>query len=149
MQKALLLSSTFLGLALSAPAMAQGITTPGGPPYGPNPYSTHASNIGPADTHSRIAPQLPTPAVGPNATVAQYLGVARSALAAGQTGLAQASLEDAETLALTRPVQYSAGSTPSNSPLVTNIQSALRALGNGDLTGAGHYTEVAMQEAGT
>jgi hypothetical protein len=158
MRRVLLVSSTLVGLALAVPppgasALAQGVS-PGAtlgattPTYGPNPTSTKASNIEPGNATSPIAPQLPSTGLGPNATVAQYLGVARSALIARQTGLAQEALEDAETTALTRSVAYNAGGKPDASPLVGNIESALHALGSGDLVMAGHYTDIATQEAG-
>ena len=96
MTRTILLGSTMLaGLmlvvpALSVPALAQGAATwPGSPTYGPNPTSAKASNIGSADTPSPIAPALPRTGLGPDATIAQYLGVAASALRDGKTGLAQ------------------------------------------------------------
>jgi hypothetical protein len=157
LRRVLLVSSTLSGLALAvpplgAPALAQGVSQGlsqgASPTYGPNPTSTKASNIGAGDVTSPIAPQLPSPGLGPDATVAQYLAVARSALIAGKTGLAQEALEDAETTALTRSVPYNAGGKPDGSPLVRDIESALHALGSGDLVMAGHFTDVATQEAG-
>lgn len=155
-RRILLCCSAMAGLALAAsfapPAQAQTtgaqMSQPGGPPYGANPYSTKASNLPGSPITSTVAPALPSPDLGPNATVGQYLTVARSALTAGQTGRAQAALEDAETLALTRSVPYSAGAQPDSSPLVKSIDSALQALGSNDLIGAAHYTDVAMQQAG-
>src|SRR5579862_2776832 len=61
------------------------------------PQSDKASNIGPGDTRSSIAPTLPAPAVGENATPSDYLRDARASLVAGRTGQAQQSLEMAET----------------------------------------------------
>ena len=157
MRRILLCCSAIAGLALAAPSfapcagaqtMTQPGTQPGGPPYGANPYSTKASNLPGSPITSTVAPALPSPDLGPNATVGQYLTVARSALTAGQTGRAQAALEDAETLALTRSVPYSAGGQPASSPLVKTINSALQALGSNDLIGAAHYTDLAMQQAG-
>ncbi|HTU53919.1 MAG TPA: hypothetical protein VMF62_08095 [Acetobacteraceae bacterium] len=152
-RRILLCCSAIAGLALAAPsfappAQAQTMTQPGGPPYGANPYSTKASNLPGSPITSPIAPALPSPDLGPNATVGQYLTVARSALTAGQTGRAQAALEDAETLALTRSVPYNAGGQPATSPLVSNISAALQALGSNDLISAAHYTDLAMQQAG-
>ncbi|MDA8049199.1 MAG: hypothetical protein M0002_04200 [Rhodospirillales bacterium] len=148
MRRVLLLSCVFAGMALAIPGMAQAPATPATPTYGPNPTSTKASNLGPGTTTSPIAPQLPSTGLGPNATVGQYLGVARSALTSGKTGLAQEALENAETQALTRSVPYTTGNTPDSSPLVRDINSALQALGSGNLALAGHYTDVATQEAG-
>lgn len=139
MRKMLLAASAFTGLALALPAVT----------FAANPMSNHASNIVTSDTHSQVAPQLPTPNLGPNATVKQYLSAAQSALSAGQTGLAQSSLESAETLALTRAVPYTTGSAPADdSSLVKNIESALHALGQNDLATAQHFTSLASQEAG-
>ncbi|MGH7076871.1 MAG: hypothetical protein ACREFU_02110 [Acetobacteraceae bacterium] len=148
MRKILLLSIIMAGTALAVPAMAQSPAGSTPPTYGPNPTSNKASNIGPSDTISPIAPQLPSTDLGPNATVGQYLGAAHNALSSGQTGLAQEALENAETLALTRSVPYQAGATPDSSQLVEDIQSALHALGNGDLAMANRYTDVATQQAG-
>lgn len=139
MRKTLLAASAFTGLALALPAVT----------FAANPVSNRASNLVTSDTKSQVAPELPTPNLGPNATVKQYLSAAQSALSAGQTGLAQSSLENAETLALTRAVPYTTGTAPlDNSTLVKNIQSALRALGQNDLATAQHYTSLASQEAG-
>ncbi len=156
-RRILLCCSALAGLALAAPSftssaraqtMGQGMNQPGGPPYGANPYSTKASNLPTSPVTSPIAPALPGTGLGPNATIGQYLSVARSALTAGQTGKAQEALENAETLALTRSVGYNAGGTPDSSPLVKSIGAALGALGSNDLISAAHYTDLAMQQAG-
>lgn len=139
MRKILLAASAFTGLALALPAVT----------FAANPTSSHASNIVTSDTKSEVAPQLPTANLGPNASVKQYLSAAQSALSSGETGLAQSSLENAETRALTRAVPYTTGSAPvDNSSLVKNIESALHALGQNDLTSAQHFTSLAAQEAG-
>jgi hypothetical protein len=96
------------------------------------PLSDRASNIGPADTRSTVAPTLPTPALGPGAGPVQYLQAARAALAAGRTGEAQQSLEMAQTRLLDRSVPYNATNAPSGNPAVSQISEALRALGAGD-----------------
>ncbi len=156
-RRILLCCSAIAGLAIAGPlaapsaVQAQTMNTmgqPGGPPYGQNPYSTKASNLPSSNPTSTVAPALPSTGLGPNATVGQYLSVARSSLTAGQTGRAQEALENAETLALTRSVQYNAGGQPDNSPLVQNISAALSALGSNDLISAAHYTDLAMQQAG-
>ena len=49
------------------------------------PRSDRASNIRPSDTRP-VAPTLPAPAVGADATVRTYLRAARTALVAGRTG---------------------------------------------------------------
>jgi hypothetical protein len=96
------------------------------------PRSDKASNIVPADTRSNIAPTLPQPPVGENATTQDYLRAARSALAAGRTGQAQQSLEMAETRALDRSVAQGQTNAPSDSQLVSRIRDARHALGSGD-----------------
>ena len=68
------------------------------------PFSNNASNIGPQDTTSTIAPNLPAPDVGPNAPPRAFLVAARSALLAGRTGEAQQALEMAVTRTLDRSV---------------------------------------------
>ncbi|HVB69554.1 MAG TPA: hypothetical protein VNE67_17030 [Acetobacteraceae bacterium] len=95
------------------------------------PLSNHASNIRSNDTHSVLAPTLPTPALGPDATVQDYLRAARTALDAGQTGQAQQALEMAETRALDRSVPQGATNAASHSDLVARIGAARRALGAG------------------
>jgi len=96
------------------------------------PLSNHASNIRPEDTRSDIAPTLPSPAMGENATPQDYLKSARAALVAGHTGQAQQSLEMAETRALDRSVGQGQTKTPSDSALVGRIRDARHALGGGD-----------------
>src|ERR1700739_2777569 len=46
------------------------------------PMGTHASNIDSGDTRSTIAPNLPSPQVGPNAGPADYLRAAEASLQA-------------------------------------------------------------------
>ena len=96
------------------------------------PLSAKASNIGPADTQSTIAPTLPAPTVGDSATTREYLQAARASLVAGRTGQAQQSLEMAETRALDRSVVQGQTSTPSDNQLVSRIQDARHALGQGN-----------------
>jgi hypothetical protein len=100
------------------------------------PTSNRASNIIPGDTKSVIAPTLPSPPVQADATPSAYLRDARVALVAGRTGEAQQSLEMAETRLLDRSVPVEQGSRPSDSSLVSQIEAARRALGNGDSSGA-------------
>lgn len=96
------------------------------------PRSNNASNIGPADTRSDIAPTLPPSLLGEKATAREYLTAARAALVAGHTGQAQQSLEMAETRALDRSIVPDQVTVPSGSRLVGRIGDARRALGNGD-----------------
>ncbi|MCW3473696.1 hypothetical protein [Limobrevibacterium gyesilva] len=96
------------------------------------PRSDKASNIGPTAARSDIAPTLPPPAIGQDATPDDYLRAARASLVAGHTGQAQQSLEMAQTRALDRSVPPDQANVPSDSPLVSRIADALRALGGGD-----------------
>jgi hypothetical protein len=153
-RRILLCCSTLAGLALGTPGIATSASAqtpagaPGGPPFGANPTSTKASNLPTSTITSPIAPQLPSTGLGPNATIGQFLSVARSALTEGKTGLAQEALENAETLALTRSVPFRTGNVPDSSSLVGNIRQARGALGRNDLAEAGHFTDLALQEAG-
>lgn len=151
MRTMLLTSVAAFGLALAAPAMAQNTaTTPTTPPphklmregamnpatgarwgHTPGigislPVSPQASNITPQDTRSIIAPTLPKPALGENATPAQFLGAARDALARGQTGEAQEAMERAMTRRLDRDAM--GGIEPSNDPMIGKIRAALDSL---------------------
>lgn len=149
--RSLTLSMTILAALAGAPAMAQPATpvTPQGVPPGANPdtgarpgndigtgmslpMGTHASNINPTDTRSQIAPNLPSPAVGPNATAADYLQAAQAALQAGRTGEAQQSLEMAQTRMLDRSTPQFQTGNPSDNPAVSQISRALQALAAGD-----------------
>jgi hypothetical protein len=100
------------------------------------PASNKASNVTPSDTHSVIAPRLPAPAGGPNATPAAFLTDAQNALKARQTGRAQEALERAETALLQRSVPADQASVPDQSPGVQQIRAARDALAKGDIAGA-------------
>jgi hypothetical protein len=95
------------------------------------PTGTHASNIDQHDTRSPIAPNLPGPSLGPNASPTDYLRSAQSALAAGQTGVAQQALEMAQTRLLDRSVDFGQTDRPSGNPAVDQITQALHALASG------------------
>jgi hypothetical protein len=127
---------------IAAPAVAQ-------VPYGANPAtgarpgnpigtgqslprSGAASNIDQNDTRSAIAPNLPSPPLGPNAGPADYLRAARASLAAGRTGEAQQSLEMAQTRLLDRSVPYAQTNQPSGNPANAAIEEARHALAAGD-----------------
>ena len=108
------------------------------------PLSDRASNIGRADTRSTIAPTLPPPPIGENATAHDYLAAARVALLAGQTGQAQQALEMAETRALDRPVAPDQVSVPADSRFIARIGEARRALGHGDAARAVALIDLAL-----
>jgi len=96
------------------------------------PMSTNASNIGPRDTRSSIAPTLPDADASESADTMEFLRAARVALVAGRTGQAQQSLEMAETRALDRSVPQGQTNTPTASPFVAHIRGARLALSNHD-----------------
>ncbi len=129
---------TALGLTLAMPAVAQ--TAGGG-----NPSSNKASNIMGSSVKPEVAPALPTPPVGPNASPVSFLQAAQTALAAGRTGEAQQSLEMAQTRLLDRSVPAFQTDRPSDDPAVKAISQALQALGMGDRTGSLAQIQLALQ----
>ncbi len=170
MRKTLLTSAAVLGLAMGVPAFAQttmngtggmGATNgvPAGGPAGmvrpghipgvgnSEPASTQASNIDRADTRSVIAPRLPTPQVGANATPEQLLGVAQRALNRHRTGEAQEALERAETRALDRSTAPQSASTPNSAPMIQAIADARRSLASHDIAGTQQAISRAMSSS--
>jgi hypothetical protein len=111
------------------------------------PLSDKASNITPGDTTSTIAPNLPSPAIGENATSRDYLLAARTALLLGRTGEAQQSLEMAETRALDRSVPLFQTGVRITDPLIGEIEQALHALSEGDRGRAVQIIETALPHA--
>jgi len=111
------------------------------------PMSSRASNTTPSNTQGTVAPRLPTPSVGEDASVRSYLTAARDALAANRTGMAQEALERAETRALDRSVLASNVSNADQSGLVSQIHAARTALGNGDRSGASQAIAGAMNSS--
>ncbi len=112
-----------------------------------SPRSSHASNIGPSDTRSEIAPRLPDPATASN-TPEAYLTAAQSALASGKTGAAQEALERAETRLLSRSTDPSAAASPADMPMVQRIGQARQALATRDIAGARSAIRAALGSAG-
>ncbi len=108
------------------------------------PLSSRASNITQGDTRSVIAPTLPAPAGGPNASVHQFLSDAQQALNTNQTGKAQEALERAETAMLQRSVPLSEADTPDQAPDVQQVKAARDALANRDVAGAKRGVAAAM-----
>jgi hypothetical protein len=100
------------------------------------PASSQASNIDGADTHATIAPHLPSPGLGENASPDKYLMVAERALRAHKSGEAQQALEMAETRLLDRSTSPSAASSPDQGPRVQAVSAALRDLAAKDWKGA-------------
>jgi hypothetical protein len=149
--RSLALSFTVLAGLVGTPVLAQSTVpvTPRGVPPGADPTTgarpgneigtgmslpmgTHASNIDPSDTRSVIAPNLPTPPIGPNAGAVDYLRAAQTSLQAGRTGEAQQALEMAQTRLLDRSVPMGQTGNPTDNPAVTQISQALKALAAGD-----------------
>jgi hypothetical protein len=110
--------------------------------------STQASNISPADTHSDIAPALPAPSVGPDATADQLLQAAKMSLDNHQSGAAQEALERAETRLLDRSTAPSDASAPDQRPRVQAISQALNAIGRHDWQAAHAAIDNAMRPNG-
>ena len=162
-------------LMLGAAALAQG-TGPAAPPFvspppmppaneappaampnngeqpatmgGRQPLSTRAANLNEQDQpYGKVAPALPSPDLGPDASPVAYLHAAQSALAAGRTGAAQQSLEMAQTRLLDRSVPYGQINTPIRSPAIDTISKALQALGAGDTAQSMQLIQAAIQQA--
>jgi len=108
------------------------------------PRSDNASNNVPADTRSNIAPTLPMPLVGTDATRRDYLTAARVSLAAGRLGQAQQSLEMAETRALDRSVPQGQTDIPSDSRFIARLRDARHALGSGDIVQTMQLIDLAL-----
>jgi len=149
MRTGLLSSALAIGL-MASPALAQVDPATGARPgrepgVGQSwPLSPNASNTGAGDVRSTIAPTLPAPDVGENATPQQLLAAARQALAAGRTGQAQEALERAQTRLLDRDTPLFQTNVPSNHPAVLQISTALRALGAGDRATAMQAIDAAL-----
>ena len=111
--RSLALSFAVLACLAGTPVLAQTTNAQGVPP-GTNPVTgarpgndvgtgmsmpmgTRASNIDGSDTRSTIAPNLPSPSLGPDASPVDFLRAAQASLQAGRTGEAQQSLEMAQT----------------------------------------------------
>jgi hypothetical protein len=112
------------------------------------PASARASNIDSADTHSVIAPHLPSPGVGQNAGPERYLQVAEHALREHKTGEAQQALEMAETRLLDRSTAPSAANQPDESPRIAEVTAARKALAAKDWEGARRDIREAMNRGG-
>jgi hypothetical protein len=111
------------------------------------PLSDKAGNITPENTTSVLAPNLPAPSVGENASPRDYLLAARAALVLGRTGEAQQALEMAETRALDRSVPLFKTDVRINDPLIGEIEQALHALGEGDRERSVQIIETALPHA--
>jgi hypothetical protein len=111
------------------------------------PMGTRASNIDANNTRSTIAPNLPSPSLGPDSSPADYLRAAQASLQAGRTGEAQQSLEMAQTRLLDRSVPLGQTNNPSDNPAVTQISQALQALAARDRAQAMQFIQAAIPAA--
>jgi hypothetical protein len=136
------LSAIALSTLLGAPAFAQGAPPGVNPVTGARPgndvgtgmsmpMGNRASNIDQRDTRSEIAPNLPSPSVGPDASAVDYLRAADRALREGRTGESQQALEMAQTRLLDRSVPQGQTGNSSQNPAVAQIDEALHALAAG------------------
>lgn len=98
------------------------------------PRSDKAGNIGPTDTHSELAPNLPVPDA-PD-TLRGLLLAARAELVSNHTGAAQEALERAETRALDRSIPAGTERVPDERRVVSTIAEARQALAVGNIAGA-------------
>ena len=124
-------------LLAAAPAVAQG-TAFGAPPddaigHGWSlPVSVQASNSSAENTRGELAPPLPLPAAGEDATPMDYLRSARAAILANRTGEAQEALERAEARLLDRDVDPRRANEAASDQSVRDLAQARAALSSGD-----------------
>ena len=111
------------------------------------PTSDKASNATRADTRSVIAPALPPPPVGDNASPLDYQQAAQQALAHRRTGEAQEALERAEARALDRSVPLFQTDQPIEDPVVAQIRQARLALASDDAARATQFIASARDAA--
>jgi hypothetical protein len=137
-------ATTVLCLGLAAPALAQQqwAHQPGTGESGP--ASATASNIGPADTHSDIAPHFKSPDVAQNAGPVGYLKAAQKALDQHRTGEAEQALEMAETRLLDRSTPVGTADQPDQNVMVQKVSMARQALGQNDIKGARKAIDLAL-----
>lgn len=126
---------TTVALVAAVPALAQqspASLSNGEGPVGTGgagvPLSKKPANLAPLPSGSVIAPRLPSPSLGENATAKDYLMAARAAISQGELGMAQEALERAETWVLDRSVRPSQVRNQITDPVVEEISGALRAL---------------------
>ncbi len=79
-----------------------------------------------------IRAALPAPDLSEDAKPSDFLRAAQGAVAAGRKGVAEQSLEMAQTRLLDRSVPLGRTQDPSKSPAIAQISQALKALNAGD-----------------
>jgi hypothetical protein len=123
---------------------------PARPQPEPNPLSAKPAAAG---AKLMVAPlasnNLPTPALSPEASPAEFLRAARGALAAGRNGEARSALEMAQTRLLHRVVDAGKEQEPSNDIAVKQISEAIGALASNDRMTCLRYIEFASQTLGS
>ena len=134
--------------ALAQPTLAQQGVPPGADPEtGARPGNVIGTGMSlPMSTKAGNL-NLPTPDVGENASAADLLRAARSALIAGRTGEAQQALEMAQTRLLDRSVPLFQTDKPSDNPAVQQISQARQALLAGDRPTCMRLLEAAIPAA--
>jgi len=139
------LSDTPILLAQNDTMSPQAKTTEGYNASGHEPMSMSASNTDAGNTRSTIAPQLPSPHIGPDASPSALLHAARDDLGRHQTGAAQEALERAETRLLDRSTEPGNASMPDSRDAVKLIGQARDALGHHDMSQAMQAIDAALQ----
>ena len=152
MRKMLLTCAAVLGVAATATAQTTAPSNDIRPGHVPGvgdsyPASSRASNIVPGDTRSVIAPRLPAPQGGANASISQFLTDAQNSLTHGMTGRAQEALERAETAMLQRSVPADQADTPDQAPDVKLVEQARDDLARRDVNSAKQAISAAMTAA--
>lgn len=156
-----LLSAALMGVTLLTPAFGQQ-NADQNPPRTPQtrtwrpghvpgvgvsePFSTQASHIQ-ASRRSTIAPRLPTPPGGENASPDTFLHDAQAALRRHRTGEAQEALERAETALLNDPANPAVPDQPTQNRAQQTAEQARQALGKRDIAEAQRLIDEALPQA--
>jgi hypothetical protein len=127
-------------VTIALPAAAQTLTSPitGARPGNiigtaqSLPNGKSVSNVESSDTHSTIAPNLPSPDLPAGSPPRLYLEAAQRSLKLGRTGETQQALEQAETRMLDRSVVPSRADQPDQQATIRGVTDALTSLATGD-----------------
>ncbi len=92
-------------------------------------------------------PALPEPDLPAGSRVSDYLRAAENAVAAGQMGEAESSLEMAQTRLLDRSVPLGQTGAPAQNPLIAQIYTARQALAANDRQGCLQAIDGALKAA--
>jgi hypothetical protein len=132
--------------AVGAPVSLTPIPLALPPLTSPPAFPKSGAKSGPSPS---IVAKLPTPALSDEASPADFLRVARGALAAGRNAEARSALEMAQTRLLDRVVDAGRESVPSNSTAVKQISEAIDALSSNDRMACLRYIEFASRTIGS